>query len=189
MRPLRRGERAADTNQADVTSPGSKRGENLDQHVDAFSRNGRAHVQQLDAATESDEPRCLRVGCRVGLCQPADLGSVRNDRQSIAGNIRQPHQRQAGGIAVTRNVCGTLQPLENPPRHPLERHRAPLFMRLEDRPERVDVMARDEGPLVRQVVHQVRVRMIDHVIHVELTNDGGQGPRVVPLPRHEAIER
>ncbi len=67
MHALRRGQRSTDTDQAHVAPNRTKGGQNAKQDVDPLSLHSRTDVQQLDAASEPDEPCGLDVGRRVGL--------------------------------------------------------------------------------------------------------------------------
>src|SRR5690606_33264390 len=74
-------------------------------------------------------------------------------------------------------------------RHPPERRRAALDARLQDRAERIQVVAGDEHARGGQFVHEMPVAVIDDVEDVRLAAKAAHAPRVVPEAAGEAIER
>ena len=75
------------------------------------------------------------------------------------------------------------------PRHHLERRGARLVVRTEERAERVEIVAGDDGSVRRQPVDQLGVAVIDNVEHVEILREPTDMPRVIPQPVDQSIDR
>ena len=149
---------------------------------------GAADVQQLDAAAaRAAAPPRRRPRHRPPAA--AGVGAVRHDRQPIASGM-PASATSAWRVASLSHAtcaarCSPSRIRRDIQRNGTERRSS---VRLEDRAEGVEVVARHERPLGRQRVHEVRVTVIDDVVHVEPADHAGQRPRVVPLPRDDAID-
>ncbi len=82
---------------------------------------------------------------------------------------------------------GLLQALQDLPRHGPKPARTGLDGRLEDAPERIQIVAEDPGSPARQGVHDVRVGVIAHVVEVEAVALPPEDPWIVPEPVQKPI--
>ena len=159
----------ADPGQPRVRPRPAHAGEDVEQHVDPLPRDRAADVQQLHAApARSQHPRRLDVrrGVRPRARRPCRVPLGITD-EPILREARERHQRAARRLAVARHVRGRGAAGQDPARHPAERQRAPLLVRLQDRSEGVEVVAGDERAAGGQPVQQMRVAVIDQMVDVE----------------------
>ena len=192
VRPLLGGERAADADQPDVGPLGADRREHVEQHVDALARNGAADVQQLDPPPRTREPRRLqrRPPRRLRASRPCSAPFGIDRQLRSRGNAGQPRPAPSRVASLSQATCAACAAPRGSAATSSET--APNAAR---RPARGSSGTRRRRGTSRacasagSVVHQVRVTVIDDVIHVEAASDGARRPRVVPLPRHDAIER
>jgi hypothetical protein len=81
-----------------------------------------------------------------------------------------------------------LQPGQDAARHPSERG-ITSFVRRQQAPEGIDIMAGDNGALRRQFVNEMRVTVINDVKQIEPALDTPQFPWVMDETSEDASER
>ena len=130
--------------------------------------------------------RCPLEGNRRRFGQEAGVDAVQDDAKPLVGHQAEPHEIIARRRAAAHDECRALQSAEDPLGDGPE-GRAPLFFwRRRDAPERIHVMAGHDRRRRREVVHELRIAVIDNVIQgVSAGNLAADTPRV----QDHAIEK
>ena len=128
------------------------------------------------------------VSLGPGLRREIRVHAIRDDVQAIGRNKPGGDNRVVRGGAVARHARDLLQPAKDSRRHPAKWCRAPLRPGVEHAPERIEIVARDNGPFGRQLVREVRVAVVRDVKEISLVALPAQPARIVEQPVRETIE-
>ena len=133
-----------------------------------------------------DRARHEPVGGSVGLGRERRVDAIVDDRNAIGVCEPTAPEIIGGGVCVARDVCRGLEARQHLPRQPSRQSRVG-DVGLDERQERVGIVARHDGPRGREHVDQMRIAVIHDVEHVELVLEPDEPALVIPEPVDDPV--
>ena len=112
------------------------------------------------------------------------MGSNGHHFQAPAGDNSAPDNLVANRAAIAVNPGGLTEAIEDSPRHRTKCPRTVLKVRLEQTPERIEIVACDDASISRQMMNQMTVAVIDNMKNIEARPVARDPSRV----NHEPVE-
>ena len=155
-----------------------------EQQIDSLARLHTPDVQYFNRVSGTSSEKSANLGVGVGIRGRSKnrVHSVMNHFQALAGDNSAPDNLVANRAAIAVHPGGLTEAAEDSPRHRTKRPRAVLDVRLQQAPERIEIVARDDASIGRQMMNQMTVAVIDDMKNIEARSVARDPSRVSHEP-------